>query len=331
MADKRSIIRNVPDISEDAWKAWMIALAILFAILVVVAGISTICADKPDDQVKVAQTFAPFLLAMGAAVTFATIGWRGTINSRQADEAKRQNDAGDRKQLADLLLKGNELVEGEPSGFLLGIEFLTIVGLSSDNVLAGSALDSLARQYPKVFERDGHIGGDEIAIAFGEAERMNRINANRQMLRFPQNSTFSAFDNMPRGTYVGASVSFLNTPYLWPEMHAQGRDREIDFLSCRIFPPIDDDGLELMLDEVFYDCTFVIAGRVKTVDWRNGRDHALLDVDLSGTNFKHRDVLMGLSYNGCRFDDNDPPLVDGVPISEGSPEWVRIRGTPARA
>jgi hypothetical protein len=104
---------------------------------------------KPEVRARVAGPIGAFLLAI---VTFFTIGWRGKVQEDQAVEQRRANDSTDENNLATLLQKGTELIEGEnKKAQIAGVACLEAVVTAANSRFApqGMALlaGHLAEQY----------------------------------------------------------------------------------------------------------------------------------------------------------------------------------------
>ncbi len=123
---------------EENWLGLAIAGAVLGAVGVGVALIWIFSETEAPARLIRVNTLAPFGLVGIAAITFATVVWRGLISGRQADTSLRQLD-GLRKQialteetnLASLMQKGAELLADEsPAKMSAGIASLRAVAES---------------------------------------------------------------------------------------------------------------------------------------------------------------------------------------------------------
>lgn len=83
-----------PSITENQWYALAITSAI-FTAIAIFAAFLWIFVDgfDGDPDLKKAQALAPFGVALFAVVTFCTASWRGSINSRQANQAESEGRA----------------------------------------------------------------------------------------------------------------------------------------------------------------------------------------------------------------------------------------------
>lgn len=139
-----------PGIAENNWYALAITSAIFTAIAILSAFI-WIFADGFDgqDDVKAAQALAPFGVALFALVTFCTAGWRGSINSRQANQSESEGRA-------KLLQEGAKLL-AEPekaSHVSAGIATLGVLAGGPDEDYAWQSMNLLADFVEDHMKRD---------------------------------------------------------------------------------------------------------------------------------------------------------------------------------
>jgi hypothetical protein len=137
--DHRSV-GDWPVLTENHWYSLAIASAIFTAIAVIAAFI-TIFGDgfDGDADLKMAQGLAPFGVALFAVVTFCTVGWRGSINTRQANQSESEGRA-------KLLQEGAKLLgeTGKDAHVSAGITTLGVLVSGSDREYAFQAMNLLA-------------------------------------------------------------------------------------------------------------------------------------------------------------------------------------------
>ncbi len=137
--DKYSV-QDWPMITENHWYALAITSAILTA-LAILAAFLWIFLDGFDGEtdLRKAQAVAPFGVALFALVTFCTVGWRGSVNVRQANQAEREGRA-------KLLQEGAKLLgeAANPSHVSAGIATLEILITGPDEKLAIQAMNLVA-------------------------------------------------------------------------------------------------------------------------------------------------------------------------------------------
>lgn len=133
-------ISDGPGLTEGHWYSLAIASALLTAVAIVFAFV-WIFGDgfDPDGDLKAAQALAPFGVALFALVTFCTVGWRGTISARQANQAEREGRA-------KLLQEGAKLLgeKHNPSHVSAGVATLEILITGPDEKLAVQAMNLIA-------------------------------------------------------------------------------------------------------------------------------------------------------------------------------------------
>lgn len=95
-----------------------------------------------------ATAAAPFILAIGAVVTYFTVLWRGAINKSEVDQLRRQNESSDRAELGLLLDKASVYLQSpEEDRLQVGLSMLETVILAPDATYSVPALDILLSRY----------------------------------------------------------------------------------------------------------------------------------------------------------------------------------------
>jgi hypothetical protein len=129
-----------PAIGENHWYVLAITSAILTA-LAIGAAFLWIFFDGFDGELdlKRAQALSPFGVALFAVVTFCTASWRGSINTRQANQAESEGRA-------KLLQEGAKLLSetGKPSHVLAAVATLGVLVSGPDKEYAFRAMNLLA-------------------------------------------------------------------------------------------------------------------------------------------------------------------------------------------
>ncbi|OJJ10599.1 hypothetical protein BKI51_18845 [Alphaproteobacteria bacterium AO1-B] len=121
-------------------------IALIFFIVVFVGG------RDSEDMRNLAQAFAPFMIGLGALVTFCTVLWRGAIATRQTEEQQRQNDSKEEADLGLLLEKGHEYTaKNTTNDIALGIAMLDTVAQAENGKYAPYALHEITRQLKPCF------------------------------------------------------------------------------------------------------------------------------------------------------------------------------------
>ncbi len=134
-----------PVFTEKHWYAASLSLVIVGLVLAVFASAWVFSAASLQEAKLKTELVTPFATIFLATVTFCTVAWRGMVNSRQADQQQRQNDAKDEENTARLLLDGTKLLgEAEESHVLAGIAALQSVVASPGGKFAAHAMDILA-------------------------------------------------------------------------------------------------------------------------------------------------------------------------------------------
>lgn len=134
----RSVVDR-PAITEQQWYTLAIVSATLTAVAVVIA-FWWIFGDGFDaSDLGKAQALSPFGVALFAVVTFCTAGWRGSINTRQANQSESEGRA-------KLLQEGAKLLaETEKASHVsAGIATLGVLVAGPDKDYAFQAMNLLA-------------------------------------------------------------------------------------------------------------------------------------------------------------------------------------------
>lgn len=136
----KNAVNEWPVITENHWYALAIVSAIL-TIIAICSAFGWIFLDgfDPELDLKIAQTLAPFGVALFALVTFCTVAWRGSVSVRQANQAESEGRA-------KLLQEGAKLL-GETanhSHVSAGIATLEILVSGPDERLAVQAMNLIA-------------------------------------------------------------------------------------------------------------------------------------------------------------------------------------------
>ncbi|MDX0566421.1 hypothetical protein GOD83_21025 [Sinorhizobium medicae] len=129
-----------PSITENQWYALAITSAI-FTAIAIFAAFLWIFVDgfDGDPDLKKAQALAPFGVALFAVVTFCTASWRGSINSRQANQSESEGRA-------KLLQEGAKLLsEHEKASHVsAGVATLGVLIAGNDRTYAFQSMNLLA-------------------------------------------------------------------------------------------------------------------------------------------------------------------------------------------
>jgi len=120
---------------ERNWLSIAIASAVIAAVGIGVAAIWVFAEGDPRERLIRVNTLAPFGVVAIAAITFATVVWRGLITARQADTGleqlkglQKQIALTEETNLAALMQKGAELLADEnPAKVSAGVASLRAV------------------------------------------------------------------------------------------------------------------------------------------------------------------------------------------------------------
>lgn len=133
-------IGDGPMLAESHWYSLAITSAI-FTTIAILAAFICIFADGFDGEadLRTAQALAPFGVALFAAVTFCTVGWRGSINTRQANQSESEGRA-------KLLQEGAKLLaeKEKASHVSAGVATLGVLVAGPDKDYAFHAMNLLA-------------------------------------------------------------------------------------------------------------------------------------------------------------------------------------------
>jgi len=109
-----------------------------------------------------ARIVTPFLAFMGAIVTFCAVMWRGTINSRQANEDRRRNQHQEDVNLALLFEKAVALLKDKESPeYSYALAMLETVAQGQNEQLARYALEQMLDEFAllcREFDKNQRLG-----------------------------------------------------------------------------------------------------------------------------------------------------------------------------
>lgn len=137
--------------TEQFWFATTLIAAALVGLILLIGIVSFINVAPDDRKDWLASAYQVFIIA-GAVLTFCTVVWRGIVTTRQADQhleqiktMSAQVAATDDSNLADLLLRGSELIAAEePSRISAAIASLQSVAMANSDKYSIPAMDVLA-------------------------------------------------------------------------------------------------------------------------------------------------------------------------------------------
>ncbi|WP_421413515.1 hypothetical protein [Agrobacterium tumefaciens] len=231
-----------PTIHENQWYAFAITSAI-FTAIAICAAFFWVFGDGFDGEadLKKAQALAPFGVALFALVTFCTASWRGSINTRQADQAEREGRA-------KLLQEGAKLLGqlDNPAHISAGIATLEILAVGGDERLAIQAMNLIA-DFVQAQMADSHDNQfrEEAFSALANAAALGRVA--KRSIRFKTDTGLTNWESllgMRSVSYTGGSID--------GGFFGNFEDRkEYRYRGVKI------SGLErLIVDHRFEDCDF---------------------------------------------------------------------------
>jgi hypothetical protein len=276
-------VGNWPKIDESQWYAFAITSAI-FTAIAICGAFFWIFGDGFDGEtdLKKAQAVAPFGVALFALVTFCTASWRGSINTRQADQAEREGRA-------KLLQEGAKLLGqlDNPAHISAGIATLEILAVGDDERLAIQAMNLIA-DFVQAQMADSHDNQfrEEAFSALANAAALGRIA--KRSIRFKTNdpsTNWESLAGMRRVSYIGGSAD----GGFFGEFHDRAEFRYQDTKLS---------GMDLNIDYRFRNCEFSYC-TIKTYGSKYGPSPS----------------------ENLRFDNCDFSGCDFIEISKGFPDF----------
>lgn len=239
-----------PVLTENHWYSLAITSAIFTALAILTAFIR-IFGDGFDGEadLKFAQTLAPFGVALFAVVTFCTAGWRGSINTRQANQSESEGRA-------KLLQEGAKLLAEteKPSHVSAGIATLGVLVAGSDKDYAFQAMNLLAdfvEDHMRIDHTNRHRPQISGVMRTGE---QNGVNTGRDITFDCTHNPNEDWDDDP--TYWHYVPGFVEVRYR-SGIFAHDVHYELENLRNVVFHDVQIRGwYPINVDERFYRCSF---------------------------------------------------------------------------
>ncbi|MGP4727112.1 hypothetical protein ACSV5S_20805 [Agrobacterium deltaense] len=238
---RRKSTGDWPTIHENQWYSFAITSAI-FTAIAICGAFFWVFGDGFDGEadLKKAQALAPFGVALFALVTFCTASWRGSINTRQADQAEREGRA-------KLLQEGAKLLGqlDNPAHISAGIATLEILAVGDDERLAIQAMNLIA-DFVQAQMADSHDNQfrEEAFSALANAAALGRVA--KRSIRFKTDNGLTDWESlagMRSVSYTGGSID--------GGFFGDFEDRkEYRYKGVKL------TGMELSIDSRFQDCEF---------------------------------------------------------------------------
>ncbi|MDM9628593.1 hypothetical protein QTL95_22100 [Rhizobium sp. S152] len=308
-----------PSLTENHWYSLAVSSAIFTALATVTAFIWIFGNGFDGDaDLKMAQTLSPFGVALFAIVTFCTVGWRGSINTRQANQAEREGRA-------KLLQEGAKLIgeTDKASHVSAGIATLEIVISGEDARLAVQALNLIADY---IQNRQDPTNTDQIQAAAFDALRSGEARGHRaeRTLAFKASSPSSRpeWDVVPAVShtrFIGGTFSGFTNDYY------NNIDRNA-FVGCLIF------GVARGLDasSKFFECEFKLS-KIDSLPSSNGvLENAFTDCDFSACVFGSINEVQLASGRGNYFYQGHEPSIVSDPTFHQWERYLQARDASER-
>jgi hypothetical protein len=317
---------DVPRAKEDTFLGLAIAFAVLTGIGAFVAWIYVFWAPNwlvqtvPEGQTAAirASAITPFLAVGAAVVTFFSVLWRGAINSRQAFEAKRQNDSKEEAELGLMLEKAASLLsEQKVKSKSAALAMLDTIATAPNDRYVDLALDYLTDEIVPAYEN--HLGAGDRRIDQIERtlDRCASLAAPRLIARTVrlgfQIEGPDVSDEDRRQPF--SLIHTIQSMEIWnSEINLRTMDIEAlndgannwVFQSCILSQSPESYGYSLgRIDARFTDCYFKQC-RILSVE---AHPHLcrFSDCEFSGAVFQSPKVLGLLDFRRCFFEPDDPP------------------------
>lgn len=310
-----------PAITENEWYAFAIISAILTAIAVV-GAYAWIFGDgfDPETDQKLAQTLAPFGVALFAVVTFCTACWRGSINTRQANQSESEGRA-------KLLQEGAKLLgeTGKDAHISAGITTLGVLVSGSDKGYARQAMDLLADFIEDHMSKNhANRHRPQISGVMRTGDR-NGANTEREIVFDYTDPGRDDGDDEPTYWYYipGFKMIHYQSGEFEKDVHYNLNDlKNVKFRHTQLvdWGPID-------IDDRFYRCRFRrcdIASIETIISLLGANNHkfAFEACDFSGCEISDPGLLQAdLKEQGNYFVDGSPPILVG---SQRSVDWAAL-------
>ncbi|AKI01444.1 hypothetical protein IMCC20628_02748 [Hoeflea sp. IMCC20628] len=321
-SDERGV-GDWPAISENHWYTLAITSAI-FTALAVLCSFLWIFADgfDPEKDVKSAQVLAPFGVALFALVTFCTAGWRGSINTRQANQSENEGRA-------KLLQEGAKLLADveKPAHVSAGIATLGVLISGPDKGYAFQGMSLLADFVEdRMSENHSNRHRSQISGAMRSGEQ-NGVNTGREI-------SFDCTNYDPDNHYDDDYVTYWNfIPGFASIQYKSGIfdydiHYEIDNLDNVNFNNVEIRGWRpVNVDDRFYRCSFSncdIGSVSSLIALRNHKEFefSFENCDFSGCIIHVRELVeIGLKKQHNYYLRGRPPILLGFdePI-----DWSKI-------
>lgn len=346
------LIPETPKVAEETWKAFTIAFAIFALIAVFLAFGYVFLVDLPPSEASAyaaprrahrASAVTPFLAACAAAVTFCAVMWRGSINSRQADEQRRQNDSTEEAELALLLDKAVGVLKSkEPADIQLALAMLGTIALAANDKYATFALDLVIDTIVRAFPTPEKPSNREIlqitSILSTADSQLGRKGSPGTKLDFSEQVADSIYSieryvalllgALPRCDIKGISTMLgSNTLKI-----LEGRKEAIIFQNCEFsgwnpaFARKEKSGFKI--DDNFIDCTFrdFFVPQVATDPFSTC---LFIKCDFSGAEFSDTCAVTTNNFEKCYYDPDDPPYV--LVSDDGKKRRIPVFAVPRRS
>lgn len=324
-----NLIPETPTVTEATWLAFTIAFAVFALIAVVLAFVyvfdllpADMAKNSAADKASRAAAVTPFLAACAAAVTFCAVMWRGAINSRQADEQRRQNDSADEAELALLLDKAVAVLKSqEQADIQLALAMLNTIALAPNGRYATFALDlaidTIVRTFPAPGRANDRAFLQITTVLSSARSQLERIGTRGTALDFSglELSSYSAEKYLLPLIEVLPPCEIRGiTSRLGPDILEiiEERDGEITFYKCEFFGAHGGisrkESVRLKVDDIFIDCKFsnFIVREVRDI-WLPA--YEFIKCDFSGAMFDDALSLEAGKFEDCYYDFDDPPYV----------------------
>lgn len=292
-----------PKITENHWYSLAITSAIFTAVAVLGAFLCIFWNgfDGENDR-EMAQALAPFGVALFALVTFCTASWRGSINTRQANQAESEGRA-------KLLQEGAKLLSesGKASHVSAGVATLGVLVAGNDGVYAFQAMNLLADFVEDHMHRS-HANRHRPEIS-GVMRSGDENGANtRREISFDCTSD----DEDPRFddevTYWSFIPGFKTINYFGGKFDYDDHYKINELVGVNFRNVEIANWRPLIVDDRFYRCTFTMCDIV----WIS----SLLS-SIAHSDFKY--AFNGCNFSGCEIADHNFINID---LKEGKNYYV---------
>ncbi|MFS8120794.1 hypothetical protein QD336_00055 [Rhizobium sp. BR 250] len=306
-----SRVQEWPTLAENHWYALAITSAILTGLAILTAFFFIFGNGfDGDDDLKMAQALAPFGVALFALVTFCTAGWRGSINTRQANQSESEGRAKLLQEGAKFLAEG-----GKPAHVSAGIATLGVLVSGGDKDYGFQAMNLLADYIEDhMSSSHSHRHRPQISTVMTKGDE-NGLNTGRNISFSHESDEQTPDDDEVYWSFIPGFklVSYYGGVFDYDPNYELDDLYGVEFRNVEI-----SNWRHVHLDHRFYRCRYTNCG-IRSVDslltLNHGADfaYAFNDCDFSGCEIYDAQLLTKdlKKQRNYYLRQNPPALISG--------------------